>query len=423
MIETMRNTLVASPLIEVTDDNANASQIPGPSRSGSVQTQATVDLATNWMLNSGAQVTGNDSQTNGGYVSWYEADTQSYPYVYSEISGYMLTMLTVLYHRYNDVRYLQSAMRTGDWFLATAHEPTGGFRCLFPLRDTRFNYKFNQIYAFDCGVILSGLANLYRASGQAQYLTAATTVADWLVRDVQKPNTGFRPVYDIATASFPESDKEWSLCSGSYHTKIAIGLLNLYDLTHQPSYLRGALNACDFALTFQEKSGRFISFPGTSGGGTNAHPHLYSAEGLWVVGKYLGRDDYLRASASATQWLLDLQNDAGLVPRHFQNNEPFYIERVDVLAQALRMAAIHTAEGRLSTSVLSHLEKLVPIIKRNQSVSADTRANGGFFFGRLSDGQVMPHVNVWVTMFAVQALLAYSDLQHGTLNFRPFDMV
>ncbi|NJM42069.1 MAG: hypothetical protein HC853_15625, partial [Anaerolineae bacterium] len=119
----------------------------------------------------------------------------------------MLTMLTALYHRSNDVRYLNSAIRAGDWFLSTVHEPTGGFRCLFPLRETRFDYKRDQIYAFDCGVILSGLVNLFRASKHPKYLAAATTVGDWLVRDVQKPSKGFYPVYNIAHDQFMNPTK------------------------------------------------------------------------------------------------------------------------------------------------------------------------------------------------------------------------
>ena len=390
-----------------------------PSVNGKVN--QTIDRACDWMVASGAQVSSSDPNLNGGFVSWYEQDTQMYAYVYSEITGYMLTMLTSLYNRTKDVRYLNSAIRAGDWFLSTVHEPTGGFRCLFPLRETRFDYKRDQIYAFDNGVILSGLANLFRASKHPKYLAAATSVADWLVRDVQKSSKGFYPVFDIQHDKFIESDKEWSLCSGSYHTKIALGLLNLYDLTRKNSYLRAVTNACDYALEFQEKSGRFVSFPTQRG--TNAHPHTYSAEGLWSVGKYLGREDYLQASAQAANWLLSLQNAEGIVPRHYQGDEPLYNERVDVLAQALRIGSIHLAEGRLPKDVQPKLEKLVPIITRNQASSDDARANGGFYFGRLSDGTVMPHVNVWVTMFAVQALTAFEDFKHGHYNFEPFDMV
>ena len=382
--------------------------------------QRMIDRASRWMTQSGAQVMSEHSALNGGFVSWYEQDTQQYAYVYSEITGYMLTMLASLYTRNRDVRFLNSAIRAGDWVANTAHEPTGGFRCLFPLRPTRFDYKHDQIYTFDCGVILNGLANLYRVTHHPKYLSAATSVADWLVYEAQKTDKGLYPVFDIQSGRFHENDQEWSLCPGSYHTKVAIGLLNLHNLTRKPAYLRATLNLCDYALEFQESTGRFITFPA---GGTNTHPHTYSAEGLWSVGKYLNREDYLQASANATAWLLDLQNEEGIVPRHYQHGEPLYNERVDVLSQALRMGAIHLSERRLSESYLPCLEKLAAVIARNQASSDDIRADGGFYFGRLSDGTTMPHVNVWVTMFAIQALTALDDYKHGWLAFKPFDMV
>ena len=234
---------------------------------------------------------------------------------------------------------------------------------------------------------------------------------------------GFYPVLDLETGQIIESDEEWSLCSGGYHTKVAIGLINLYDLTGNKKYKQAAVKACDFALTFQQPDGRFITFP--SEGGTNSHPHSYTAEGLWVVGTVLGREDYLDASAKATQWLLDWQSPEGIIPRHFHNNEPLYNERVDVLSQTLRLAAIHTGENRLplTLEMRGKLDKLVQIILRNQATSPDERIDGGFHFGRLSDGAPVPHINVWVTAFAIQGLGLYDSVLNDTYDFNPFFMV
>jgi hypothetical protein len=55
--------------------------------------------------------------------------------------------------------------------------------------------------------------------------------------------------------------------------------------------------------------------------------------------------------------------------------------------------------------------------------STDPRVDGGFAFGRLSNGTPMPHVNVWVTAFAAQALAAYDDLRAGRPAFAPRFMV
>jgi len=389
------------------------------SQKANVKTQ--IDAAVNWLLMSGVQVQSENPLHHQGFVCWYDRETETMPYVYSEITGYLTTLMCALYDDRRDERCLTSARGAGDWLVRTAQQMKGGFRCLYPIQSTRFDYKFSQIFTFDCGVIINGLVNVFRATGAAPYLAAAVTVGDWIVREVQKPNGAFYPVYDVDKDEFLESDQEWSLCSGSYHTKVAIGLINLFDLTGNTKYRDAAVKACDFALSFQQPDGRFVSFPAE--GGTNSHPHAYSAEGLWVVGSVLKRQDYLDASAKATEWLFKWQSPEGIIPRHFHNGEALYNERVDILAQSLRLAAIHIGDGRLTLDLKAKLDTLVTVILRNQAESDDSRVNGGFYFGRLSDGSVMPHVNVWVTAFAIQGLSLYASVLDGTYRFNPLFMV
>ncbi len=391
--------------------------------------ETTLDLDTpvrraiDWLLRSGVQVVSDDERHHGGFVSWYDAQTESKPYVYSEITGYLTTLMCALYARTQDRRYLESARAAGDWLVRTAHPECGGFRCLWPLTPSRFDYKFDQIYTFDTGVIVSGLVDLYRASGEARYLAAAVTASDWLLRVMAKPGGAFAPVYLPDTGEKPETDKEWSLCSGAYHTKVAIGLINLYAATGIERYRQAAVAACDFALGFQQADGRFVTFPGD--GGTNSHPHAYAAEGLWVVGSLLGRDDYMQASARATGWLLSVQAPDGMIPRHWHAGQLLYHERVDVLGQTLRLAVLHAAQGRLTdTPELRHrLNLIVAHILNNQIASPDPRVDGGISFGRLSNGTPMPHINVWVSSFAIQGLSLYDDLRRGQVDFDPLFMV
>ena len=127
------------------------------------------------------------------------------PYVFSEITGYLTTLMCAHYARTEDARVLESARGAAEWLLRTAHPETGGFRCLWPLAPSRFDYKFGQIYAFDTGVIVSGLVDVYRATGDDRYLAAAVRAGDWLLRDMRKPGGAFRPIYEIDTGSTPES--------------------------------------------------------------------------------------------------------------------------------------------------------------------------------------------------------------------------
>src|SRR5438093_7788331 len=239
-----------------------------------MQLMRAVKRAIAWVRSSGIQNISDDLAVRGSFNAWYEQDKEVYPFVYSEITGYLVTLVCYLWKRLQDERYLTRAQMAGDWLLNTTHEPNGGFRCLYPRNPSRFDFKSAQMYAFDNGIVLNGLVNLYRASRQEKYLASAVTAADWLVYSAQKPTGAFYPIYQLDEDRFFESDKEWSMCSGSYHAKIAIGLLNLYDLTHKRKYLDAATRVCDFALECQDATGRFITF--LSRGGTNAHPHCYT---------------------------------------------------------------------------------------------------------------------------------------------------
>ena len=44
-----------------------------------------------WLLNSGIQSM--DEVTKGGFFAWYDSDEDSYPFVYTEITGYALKLL------------------------------------------------------------------------------------------------------------------------------------------------------------------------------------------------------------------------------------------------------------------------------------------------------------------------------------------
>ena len=379
--------------------------------------------ALNWLINSGIQIRSEDHSKSGGFSAWYEMDTDVYPFIYSEITGYMLTMMCWEYSKTGNIKYLESAIHAGNWLINTTHEPNGGFHCIHPLIDERNEFKKNQQYSFDNGIILNGLVNLYRHTREERWLASAVTVADWLINFAQRPNGAFFPVYQMDEDRFFESDKEWSLCSGSYHGKIAIGLLNLYDLTKKQKYLSSAQKVCDFALGCQNSSGRFISF--LTRGGTNAHPHNYSCEALWVAGKYLGREDYLVSAARGVEWILNLQDSQGIVPRLYKDDTPIYNERVDAISQTLRMAVLSLQEGLLPKKYLSNIEKLVSILPSYQVLSNNKKTNGAFVFGKLSNGKPMPHANVWVTSFAVQALELYTDQVKGNKQslMDPFYMV
>lgn len=376
-----------------------------------------------WVMESGIQNKDLDPQINGSYNAWYDSDTGEYSYLYSEITGYFITLMCYFYNISKDNRYLINGENAANWLLNTTYEINGAFRCLFTKgRPSKYDHKHNEMYSFDNGVIVNGLVNLFRLTKKEKYLAAAITTSDWLIQTAQTQAGLFQPVYDIDDGRFFESDKEWSMSSGSYHVKIAIGLLNLYDLTENKRYLNAATKVCDITLGYQLTSGRYISF--LSKGGTNVHPHCYTAEGLWVAGKFLKRDDYLDSSAKGIKWLLDLQNSDGVIPRLYFDDKPVYHERIDAIAQTIRMAIIHIVEKRLDSCYYSHIEKLISLMLKYQVKEGNKHELGGIYWGKTSNGKIMGHPNSWVTAFSIQALMIHEDyLENNKLDLNLFHIV
>ncbi len=358
----------------------------------------------------------------GGFYSWFDETSKTYPFLYSEITGYALTALCWLTKKCENSsdkeELIDSATAAAFWLSHSVRNESGAHRCLIPTDNTQVNHKQDQIYAFDNGIIFNGLLNLYSVTKNKLIEDNARAVGRWLVEKSQHRNDGsFAPMFSISQRQFIESETEWSLCRGSYHAKIAIGYINAYKLFGDEIYRKAAIDACDFALSRQRPDGRFVCFPKQDS--TNAHPHCYSAEWLWVVGKTLGIKNYLEASALATKWLLDMQNEHGFVPRLYQNGKCLYQVRNDVLAQTLRLAVLHRSEGRLSEEHNARIEKLVALLLGSQSKYVDIHSRGGFYFGERSIGTRLPHINAWVTMFSIQALQLYIDSRSSTANLQP----
>lgn len=371
-----------------------------------------VNLAIQWFLYSGIQnlVDEKDSEGNsilGSFNAWYDLEKQRHSYVYTEISGYALTTLLFLYEKESKQEFLERAKLVGDWLVGIQNEDGSmGTAYYLPGVDVQ---KPDSYHTFDVGMVFNGLALMYKVSHEQKYLDSAKKAADWVI-SYQKEDGSIPAQVSRENGEVTDSEKTWSTQSGSFHSKLAIGLLNIYDLTKDEKYKKSAIGLCDYALTRQEISGQFLTYGEQVG--TNMHPHLYSAEGLFVAGSYLKESRYLDASRKAVEWTISLYKD-GLVPRHKHDDRLNYNSRIDIISQALRMAVIFQID-------IERHEELSETILKYQYNGEPKVQQGGIAFGHMSDGKDAPHLNCWVTMFAIQALSFYVD---GGIKFDPFYIV
>lgn len=369
-----------------------------------------INFTINWLLYSGIQnpessydIDGID--ISGSFNAWFDLEKNNYPYVYTEISGYALTLLLYLYKETGDNIYLKRAQKVGNWLLKIQNY-TGAFPTAFYLSDSSIR-KPDSFLSFDAGMVFNGLANLYRHTNQEKYLISAKKAADWIL-NYQKKDGSIAAMISKDGSKIKDNEETWSSQPGSYHAKLAIGYLNLHDLTKEENYLKAARKLCDYALSFQQSNGQFFTYGKIKG--TNFHPHAYTAEGLFVAGIYLNEAKYKKSAQKATQWAISY-NKEGIIPRQKHKNTLNYNERIDVLAQIYRLATLLGIKNDSNEKILNH-------ILNHQYFGENKSQHGGFLFGKLSSGEKAPHINSWVSMFALQALKLH---QNQTLE--PFYLV
>ncbi|MGD2279011.1 MAG: glycoside hydrolase family 76 protein [Candidatus Omnitrophota bacterium] len=369
-----------------------------------------IESAKGWILYSGIQ---NSEELNaGGFNSWFDMDGDSYPYLYSEITGYGITTLLYLGRRFGDEECLERAVSAAEWLMSSAAHSCGG------VKTRRYNdrmaesdlYSFESevIYAFDNGMVLYGMANLYKQTKESKYLEFAVGIADFLIGEMITPEGLFFASLNAKTGDREDSPRKWSSQSGSYHAKIALGLVDLFDITKNERYKNAVLKLCRRCMDFQDGPGRFVT--SRADNSTHLHPHSYSAEGLLYAGIYFGEDEFIESAHRAVKWALDNQCPDGGVPKKFNGEKfiPYY--RSDVLAQVLRLGVVLSDIGKLGEKYLPRLEMLRDKLLAYQ-FSGKGRQAGGFYYGTALDGLARDHINSWCTMFAAQALVMYDDLK------------
>ncbi len=361
-----------------------------------------------WFLYSGVQNTVNtlDSDGNdlaGSFNAWYDLENNQFSYTYSEITGYALTTFLYLYNITNDNIFLERAIIIGDWLLKKQNI-NGAFLTAYYHQKNIGPSKPEEFHSFDVGMIANGLANLYRNNKDEKYLIAARKAADWLI-SFQDKNGSIAAQVGQVDGLIKDNNRTWSTQAGPYHAKLAIGFLNIYDLTLEEKYKQAAEKLCNYALTKQKEDGQFLTYGDLNG--TNLHPHAYSAEGLYVAGIFLKNKLYLNAAKRAIEWAL-LYTKNGIVPRHKHEEVFNYNERVDILSQISRLAILLDISDKKISEILL-------VIKKHQYFGPNKSQVGGFLFGTMSDGLEAKHVNSWVSMFALQALILEDKKKLGSL--------
>ncbi len=368
-----------------------------------MQLEENIASAINWLLHSGIQA------ESGAFNAWFDLDEKSYPFAYSEITGYAMTALLFFNRMEKQKGLMQRAEKAALWLHNNALSKEGAVRTRqyydAKQADESFSFEGGNVFAFDCGMVLNGFVNLFNETKKKEYLNYAEKIASFL--DEKMFANEMHAVYNLKSKRFLDNPGKWSWQPGSYHAKAAIGLLDIAAITENGDFAGKAGQLCENAVELQHKSGRFIT--SKSDNSTHLHPHCYSAEGLLYAGIKLKEEKFVAAAEKATEWALLNQASNGGVNAFF-GGKWNSSQRSDVIAQVLRLAAALKSIGRLQSIADEKIGALCKRLLSFQNMKAGEQ-QGGFFYGQELDGGNKNCLNSWCTMFAAQAMQWQGKLQ------------
>jgi rhamnogalacturonyl hydrolase YesR len=352
-----------------------------------------VGLAADWLLNSGIQ------SEEGGFYSWYNLKDKSYAYLYSEITGYAITALVFLSKINRDSIFIKKAESAADWILRYAIHPCGGVKTRLYKNDDKadasYSFSGENIFSFDTGMVLYGMASLYNATGKEKFLGIAERLALFIIDKMQNKDGSLSAVYNAKTDELINTYDKWSNQAAGFHAKACLGLVELFSITNNKRYSESAIRLCEYAFITQEGSGRFITDKAANT--THLHPHCYTAEGLLYTGALLNMPKFVKAAKKAAEWAFSCLSSDGINELYNPSDGSFNnLQRSDILAQVLRLGLLFSLNARTND--------LMGVLSKYQYNGEDIEQRGGFLFSANEQ-----HVNCWCTMFAVQALALYYD--------------
>ena len=362
-----------------------------------------------WLLNSGIQNESTNPALHGGVHGWYDVPNRSYPFLYSEITGYALSTFVFLYRVTGQRIWLNKAEAAGKWLIRSALHESGGIltRHYFDGdgQTSQYSFKGGWLYAFDTAMAGYGLVQIQREKPRKEFSDALQKIFHFFESTLKKKKGIYFPYYETGNKNPGENSEKWSDESGAFHAKLALFFIDYYRLTGKKESRAAALDLLNQTLKLQKRDGRFVTRKMDDS--TLLHPHAYALEGLVYGGWHLKQKKYLDAAWRGLDWAKKAISKNGFVCALYDGKRFLDFERVDVISQILRVGALSFAIKKGSTPIAQPLLKKVRERLLYYQFVQEGQQNGAFLYGSDEDRRIKLHLNSWVSMFALQAIWMY----------------
>jgi len=315
------------------------------------------DEVLKWLVNSDI------IDDNGVVYSWTNPEKPGY--VYMEIIGYYVKLMSYLYKNTKDQQYLEKAIKSADYLSNNLNENGSVSR-------------YDVEYVFDSAICISGMIALSKVKELSENQEKALRkLLDFVYTSLLKKNVAFKdgePLIDL---------DRWSLSYGSLLIKNCMALYEAYEYFDDIKYKDLALNLAKELIDQCFKEGHF-----NINGERNfvyTHPHCYATEGLlFLSSKGIEFDDVVMKAA---EWLASNQNEDGSLSSFYYKNVEL-TKQGDATSQAVRIWSCVDKE-----KFIDNIGKGIEFLKTLQS------DKGGLVYNEGS-----ADVNSWVSIFTLQAL-------------------
>lgn len=361
-----------------------------------------------WLLSSDIRI--KNGQNKGALYGWKNLNPVSFPFIYSEITGYSITSFLWIYSRLGNIHALQAAKDASQWIIKNMRSNMLVAR---PSASDKSDETNDLYYAFDNGMIMIGLLNLHKITLDSEILKFADNMGKTIVErffDGSKLIARLDHQYNALKEDKNDGLVKWSTISGSFHSKLSIGLLELSRLTHNNLYKEVSDSICNYAISLQKSSGQFIT--NSDSDISYLHPHLYSCEGLIYSGLSQSIENHYSAGLKGIIWAMNqslTSANGGLRANTGKDST----EQSDCTAQLLRLLIL--CRSQLQKNIDVH--QLDNVINKLHSrlldfYTVDGEDQGGFRYHLDLDS-----ICSWCTMFSIQALYLWEMGNSETIKW------